>query len=342
MFARLLFGLAVVTAALAGVGAMLPDHVEFSRTTEIAASPERVFATVNGFSEIERWSPWHAADADADYRREGPPSGIGARFLWTGAQSGAGSQEIVESEPPRRVALRQMFGGGGPGAQAQMDFTITPSSNGAEVTWRYFSNLGANPLARWSGVFMKHQLGRQFETGLANLKTYLEGQTAEDLPPAFSAEILMLAPRPLLVASGKGRTDDGSASAALEEAYGRITRYMTARGLNAAGAPRAITARFDAASRYWEFEAAMPIGTLPAEKPEAGQGVGLAESYAGRVARFVHEGPYDGLAETYAKIAEYMAASGLKGHDRPWEEYITDPETTPPEELITYIYWPID
>jgi effector-binding domain-containing protein len=55
----------------------------------------------------------------------------------------------------------------------------------------------------------------------------------------------------------------------------------------------------------------------------------------------LHVGPYDGLKGTWATLAKWLASSEHEGRDAPWEEYLDDPRSTPPDKLRTRIVWPI-
>lgn len=63
---------------------------------------------------------------------------------------------------------------------------------------------------------------------------------------------------------------------------------------------------------------------------------------AGRFAHVTHEGPYDGLADTWKKLEAWVLANGhtpTKGTSH--EVYRNTPMTARPEELRTDIYLPI-
>jgi hypothetical protein len=46
---------------------------------------------------------------------------------------------------------------------------IEPNGNGARVSWSNEGDMGANPVNRWSGLFMDRRVGPDFEAGLSNL-----------------------------------------------------------------------------------------------------------------------------------------------------------------------------
>ncbi len=72
--------------------------------------------------------------------------------------------------------------------------------------------------------------------------------------------------------------------------------------------------------------------------------VGVQDIAGGDYAVVTHLGPYDGLKETYRKIfREWVPNCGRELRSQPcFEIYRKDPNTTPPEELVTEIYVPLE
>jgi carbon monoxide dehydrogenase subunit G len=94
-------------------------------------------------------------------------------MAWTSQhpEVGNGRQEIVESEPPRRVRIAFDFGRQGSAAGS---FTLRPEGEGTHVTWAFDTDLGSNPLARYFGLVLDDMIGPAYEKGLANLKKVAE------------------------------------------------------------------------------------------------------------------------------------------------------------------------
>ena len=80
-----------------------------------------------------------------------------------------------------------------------------------------------------------------------------------------------------------------------------------------------------------------------AEDVEAEGQVKIMEAFGGDYAVCMHQGPYEGLMEVYNYLyGPWMAQSGREYAESPAiEEYLNDPNTTPPEELRTAIYVPL-
>lgn len=80
--------------------------------------------------------------------------------------------------------------------------------------------------------------------------------------------------------------------------------------------------------------------------PVAGEGVTAGkvrpiELPSVRAAVSVHIGPYEKLVDTYNLMMVWMKQKGLVPADYMWEEYLNSPQDTPPERLMTKIYWPL-
>jgi len=152
--------------------------------------------------------------------------------------------------------------------------------------------------------------------------------------------VIDVAARPVLYVSSHAPVADPAASGkALGEAYGKILAAMGAMGLEEDGPPLAITHAFDPKGE-WVFDAAIPVKSVPSEA-SANDEVKVGATPAGRVVKAVHVGPYTAMHTTYEKIAAFMRANGLKEGPLSWEEYVSDPGSTPPEKLITNIYYQV-
>jgi uncharacterized protein YndB with AHSA1/START domain len=147
---------------------------EVVRRTTIAAPPERVHGLIDDFHAWRQWSPWE--DVDPALRREygGAESGVGARYAWEGnRKAGKGNMEIVGSTP-ERVDVRLSFEKPWK-ATNSVAFTLAPAGGqSTEVTWR-MTGTNTGFAALFAKVFsMDRMLGKDFEKGLARMKTAAE------------------------------------------------------------------------------------------------------------------------------------------------------------------------
>lgn len=63
---------------------------------------------------------------------------------------------------------------------------------------------------------------------------------------------------------------------------------------------------------------------------------------AGRVARLVHHGSFDGLDQSWNRLRSWITARGLTPADTRWEVYVTEPNPQmDPADLRTELNWSI-
>ena len=155
-----------------------PDTFRVERTATIKAPPERIFPLINDFQRWGAWSPFEKKDPAMKRTLSGAPSGSGAVYEWDGNKEiGQGRMEIVESVPPSRVTLKLDFTRPFKGHNI-VDFTLEPRGDSTQVTWAIH---GPSPfISKVMGIVfnMDKMIGKDFEAGLAALKTVSEQQSA--------------------------------------------------------------------------------------------------------------------------------------------------------------------
>ncbi len=171
---RILGVLIVLILVLVGVSYLLPGKAEVSRSITINAPADAIFPYINSMQETEKWSPWLTRDPETNLTYSGPDTGVGNTLSWSSEhpQVGTGTQEITESVENQVVKTALDFGDMG---TASASFTLQPEGDETKVTWGFESELGLNPMMRWMGVMMDDWVGGDYERGLENLKTLVEG-----------------------------------------------------------------------------------------------------------------------------------------------------------------------
>jgi len=166
---------AVALAALLGYAATRPDTFRVARSTVIKAPPEKIFAQIEDFHRWGGWSPYEKLDPAMTRTYSSPASGPGATYGWTSqGKAGVGDMKITEAAAPSRLALDLNFTKPF-AARNKVVFTLEPQGEATRVTW---AMEGPAPyISKLMGVFfnMDRMVGRDFETGLANLRTATEG-----------------------------------------------------------------------------------------------------------------------------------------------------------------------
>jgi effector-binding domain-containing protein/carbon monoxide dehydrogenase subunit G len=334
---RLALAVVVLCVLLAVIGMLLPRQVHVERSIVIDAPRATVYSLLDGFKQFNKWSPWAALDPNAKYTREGPEFGVGAKQSWVGDPKtvGSGSQEIVELKPLELVKCRLDFGDKG---LATAQFALAPESNGTKVTWSLDSDMGAGPIGRYFGLMMDRWIGADYEKGLAGLKSLAESLPKTDFA-ALAVALVDVAPVTVAYVEAQSSKDIKEIGATIGASYAKIGAFMKAQGLKQAGAPITINKRYD--DTGYAFDAAIPVDKAPAKEVPAGSPVKVKSTYSGKALKVVMKGPYASMPKVYDQLHALMAARAYEPAGRPWDEYVSDPGTTPEVDVVTNIYQPV-
>jgi len=170
MLKIVLLVIVVAIVAMLGFAATRPDSFVVKRTAVIDAPPEKLVGMVQDFHQWGAWSPWEKMDPGMSRTYEGPPAGVGSAYAWSGNDKvGAGRMEIQKVVPAREVVFKldflKPFKASNTGR-----FAFEPEGAATKVTW---TMEGKNPyISKVMGLFfnMDKMIGKDFETGLANMK----------------------------------------------------------------------------------------------------------------------------------------------------------------------------
>jgi hypothetical protein len=168
LFAVVALGILLIYAATR------PDTLRVQRSASIRAPAEKIHPLINDLQRFNTWNPYEKKDPNLKGSYRGPASGPGAGYDFEGSKEvGKGSIEIAESSAPTKVTMKldmiEPFEG-----HNVVEFTLTPRGDSTDVTW---AMQGPSPfMAKLMGVFinMDRMIGRDFEAGLANLKSVAE------------------------------------------------------------------------------------------------------------------------------------------------------------------------
>jgi uncharacterized protein YndB with AHSA1/START domain len=164
----------VLLAAVLIIASTKPDTFRVQRATSIKAPPEKIFALINDFHSWSAWSPYEKLDPAMKKTLGGAASGTGAVYEWEGnSKAGKGRMEITQSSLPSRITIKLDFEKPMEGHNVA-EFTLQSKGGATDVTW---SMNGPAPfISKLFQVFfnMDTLIGKEFETGLANLKAIAE------------------------------------------------------------------------------------------------------------------------------------------------------------------------
>ncbi|KRQ93921.1 polyketide cyclase [Bradyrhizobium jicamae] len=166
--------LAVAIAAIFVIAATKPGTLRVQRAIRIKAPPDVIFPLISDFHQWLKWSPYENKDPAMKRSYDGAERGKGAVYAWDGDKNvGSGRMEILESTTPSKIVIKLDFFTPFEGHNTA-EFTMLPQGDATHVTWLMHGP--ANFMSRLIQVFMNldRMIGRDFEAGLANLKTLTE------------------------------------------------------------------------------------------------------------------------------------------------------------------------
>ena len=159
-----------------------------------------------------------------------------------------------------------------------------------------------------------------------------ESQPTKDDP--FGQEI-QVTPKTVIFMKGTANWD--TAYETLLDSFKTIRSFLDKEGIKPSGPAMTIYLTTD--DTGFEFRAAVPIAE-PMSSPPRGD-IEMGESPSGKMLKFVHRGSYDAMDSTYEAITNFLDTKQLEAQDTFIEEYVTDPVSTPEDELVINVLVPV-
>ncbi|HEX5752012.1 MAG TPA: SRPBCC family protein [Archangium sp.] len=174
-----------LVVALIGVGAVVasrPSTFRIERSITIAAPVELPFGTVNDFHKWKFWSPWAEKDPKMQTAFDGAFAGPGSIYAWSGNdQVGKGRMTLVDAKLYESIQIQLEFLEPWPNTNTAL-FTFKPTGDGSiQVTWAMEGHQDFMGKAFSLFVDMDEMIGKDFEQGLATLKTITEKEAKNRL-----------------------------------------------------------------------------------------------------------------------------------------------------------------
>jgi hypothetical protein len=166
--------LAIAIAIVLLLALTKPNTFAVQRAISIKAPAEKIFTLINDFHQWGTWSPYENKDLAMKRTYSGANSGKGAVYAWDGNNNvGSGRMEILDTSVPSKIVIKLDFFKPFEGHNTA-EFTMLPQGDATYLTWLMH---GPAPfMSRLMQVFMNidKMIGKDFEVGLANLKTITE------------------------------------------------------------------------------------------------------------------------------------------------------------------------
>src|SRR5205823_14573503 len=166
--------IAIAIAVVLILALSKPDIFRIQRVATIKAPAESIFALINDFHRWGSWSPWESKDPAMKRTFSGAESGKGAVYAWDGNKNvGSGRMEILDTSAPSKIVIKLDFFTPFEGHNTA-EFTMLPQGDATNITWVMYGP--ASLMSKVMQVFINldNMIGKDFETGLANLKRVTE------------------------------------------------------------------------------------------------------------------------------------------------------------------------
>lgn len=310
------------------VAAFMPSSYHVERSIDINQPVELVFEQVSDLYNFEQWSPWNEMEPSAYSPVEG--MGVGQVSKWDGDTVGKGSLTVTGITEYESVTQSLKFEKPYEGA-ADITFTFVKNADGTiKVTWSTVGELGY-PIERFFKPMIESELSKSFDEGLAKLKA-----RSEAIKDFVKIEVTDFLGGKYYTISDNGHISEIEGK--MNKIFPELYEFIGRSGLKMSGLPVTINNAWSMELMTWDFTVCIPVNdnsVAPTGRIKA------MELPAMKVAKAVHVGPYDSSEKTYMAIEAFLKKRTLESAGKSMEEYVNSPQDTPPNELITNIYYPI-
>lgn len=168
--------LAIAIAIILILASTKPATFSIQRSAVMQAPAETIFPLINNFHQWTKWSPWENRDPALKRSYSGAESGKGAIYAWEGNKNvGSGRMEILDASSPSKITIKLDFLKPFE-AHNTAEFTFVPERDATTTNVIWVMRGPSSFMSKVMQVFMNFDkmIGKDFETGLTNLKTLTE------------------------------------------------------------------------------------------------------------------------------------------------------------------------
>jgi hypothetical protein len=168
--------LAIAIAIVLVLASTKPATFSIQRSAVMQAHAETIFPLISDFHQWTKWSPWEHKDPALKRSYSGAENGKGAVYAWEGNKNvGCGRMEILDASLPSRITIKLDFFKPFE-AHNTAEFTFVPERGAAATNVIWVMRGPSSFMSKVMQVFMDFDkmVGKDFETGLSNLKTLAE------------------------------------------------------------------------------------------------------------------------------------------------------------------------
>ena len=340
---KILFILLLLVVILAIIPLFLPKTLHVEQEYVYDAPTGQVFDHFNDLKKFTAFDAWSKTDPNIKLNYSSPSSGEGASYQWESKDRnlGKGSMSITDLRENEFIDYKLQFGEMGDNT-AQAIFQKMEDGK-TKVIWSFDSGEAGYPFQVFN-VLMKGTVQNNLKQGMINLDSILTKYNAANYPNQnIDSGGMMVVEAPAKRLFGvlqQTTTLDEEMSTAMNESFGLVHSYLKdANQLTdeQIGPPVVLWKQYDT-----DADAALFYCGFFVQKNIAETGdFEFVEIPQGKFLSTVHNGAYDAMGVTYARMKKFAESRGLELSDNTYDVYLNDATTTPETELKTQIYIPI-
>ena len=320
----------IVVLGVLALGIIEPKEVVVTRSATIKAHSDVVFEQIVKFKNWPNWSPWYKMDSGRmKLSYEGTDGQPGSSFHWEGSENtGAGD---VKNTSVNGTTLDYELNYTRPYAMnttCMMKAAPDTNPNNTKVTWSCTISMSFPWNASFVVMNWDKFLGGDFESGLANLKNYLETHT-QQIPNIEVKEVDYPAHTFEVIHKNIFWTD---ITKFCNDAYDIVAQDV---GGKVEGTQVGVYYTWDTINHRTDCAVGFPVSdtTMPVK------GTTFIHAGPSKACMTVQKGAYSTSMQYHAAITNYMTAKALP-HTMVIEEYSTGPKNEPDtNKWVTNIYY---
>lgn len=323
---RALKTILVILGALVGLWLLLsllgPKESYVERSTVIKASPNTVYEYIRFLKNQDEWGVWYKMDPDAKYELTGEDGKVGAKRSWDGQVVKQGAQTIVALDQDKSVKSDLEFGP----MVGHGSLDLEPRGDSTAVKWSM--RMDVPFIFRAAAMFMSADEGaKDFEDGLANLKTICEAKQADVDKAHVPSYTVTTSEWPAKLYVGKREVVKwADMQAFFGKHFGANMAAAGKAGVQPAGAPSGVYFEWNEKDQTADMIAGIPVAMDAKGKLK---GLDLYETPASKALTIDYYGGYNGMMAPHMAMDRYIKENNLTHHANVIEEYLTDPGQEP-------------
>lgn len=173
---RILIGLVGIAVLILIVAGIVKNDYAVQREIVINKPKQQVFDYLKFLKNQDNWSKWASLDPNMKKEFKGTDATVGFTSSWVSDKAGTGEQEIKKITDGERIDYELRFLKPMKSTSEAYMTTESVDSNHTKIKWGFTGSIPYPMNIIMVFMDMDKEVGKDFETGLNNLKGILEKQ----------------------------------------------------------------------------------------------------------------------------------------------------------------------